>query len=309
MSDDVHDLTRHDLNLLVTLKLLLETRSTIRTAEALGRTQSAVSHALKRLRGMFDDKLFIRRGMELTPTPRALALAGPVDRALGDIALLVSEPDGFAPETSTRVFQIAAPELCSQLFAEIAVHAHREAPGVSFDFTPADARAFEALLDDELDLVIAPTRRSAPPGLKMRPFLELDWVVHRRAGHPIGATFSLEEWLLYPQVQVALPAGERSTLDEALLDVGRRRTIAVTAPDYLSALTFAASSDLLFTAPCRPLTKQARRLGLAQSPAPLELPGIPLSLFVNATREQDPALVWLTDRVDRRVDFTEAAAA
>ena len=75
-----------DLNLLVVFDALMAERNVTRAAERNGLSQPAVSKALNRLRGMFDDPLFVRRDRSMEPTARALELAGPIHGALADIS-------------------------------------------------------------------------------------------------------------------------------------------------------------------------------------------------------------------------------
>ena len=67
-------MSRPDLNLLVTLDLLLAEGSVARTARRLQLSPSAMSRALARLRAATGDPLLVRAGRRLVPTPRALAL-------------------------------------------------------------------------------------------------------------------------------------------------------------------------------------------------------------------------------------------
>lgn len=70
-----------DLNLLITLDVLLAEGSVARAARRLRLSPSAMSRALARLRETTGDPLLVRAGRGLVPTPRALALrdqvAGP----------------------------------------------------------------------------------------------------------------------------------------------------------------------------------------------------------------------------------------
>ena len=86
-----------DLNLLVVLQILLETRSTTRAAQRLGKTQSAISHALRRLREMLQDPLLVRDGVGLVPTDRAVALEGPLNQFLEGARALVFDQPVFEP--------------------------------------------------------------------------------------------------------------------------------------------------------------------------------------------------------------------
>ena len=66
------DLRRFDLNLLVVFDVLMLERSVTRAAERLGRTQSAVSHSLARLRDQLGDPLLVKGGRHMEPTAFAL---------------------------------------------------------------------------------------------------------------------------------------------------------------------------------------------------------------------------------------------
>ena len=110
MSDiDVNNIRRLDGGLLLVFRGLLRRRQTTAVALELGLSQSAVSHALTRLRDLFEDPLFIRRPHGLEPTRRALELAPRVD-ALIDLARETLEREGiFDPARSTRRFTLGAP--------------------------------------------------------------------------------------------------------------------------------------------------------------------------------------------------------
>ncbi|MEM7444392.1 MAG: LysR family transcriptional regulator [Pseudomonadota bacterium] len=281
-----------DLNLLRTLQALLETGSTQEAGERLGRTQSAVSHALGRLRHMFDDPLFVRVGWHLKPTPRAESLRLPLARILGDIATLVAEPDGFAPNTSRRTFRIAAPDFCIPMLAPLSARIAAEAPDVTLEFRPVDETAFDLLERGHLDTVIAPTRGGAHDGNDRQPLIALDWCVFAREGHPLGPKPSLNRWLAYPHIQVVTGETARSPIDDALLARGLTRTIAARVPTFLSALGFVLDSDCLFTAPRQAFTAMADRLALEQLPCPIDLAQIPLTASWSAVRRHDVALIW-----------------
>ena len=296
MNTDQIDLRMHDLNLLLTLKILLETRSTSKTAEKLGRTQSAVSHALNRLRHMFDDPLFIRDGWELKPTARASALERPINRALGNIANLLHEPDGFDATSSKLEFRIAAPNFCFPFFAEMMQVSQEEAPDISFGFENVDTRSFEALVRNELDIVIAPQQSGKQTDVHAMRLAKLDWAVFCRQDHPIRENCDLKEWLSFRHVQVRTSGG-RSPVDDALSALGQDRSIAARVPDFQSALGLIARSDLLFTAPQQTLYYAAHHMNIKKVTCPIELPSIPLSIFVNSLNKEDPSQIWLREHV------------
>src|ERR1700759_1465123 len=65
---------RPDLNLLVTLDVLLAEGSVARAAQKLRLSPSAMSRALARLRQTTGDPLLVRAGRGLVPSPRAVEL-------------------------------------------------------------------------------------------------------------------------------------------------------------------------------------------------------------------------------------------
>ena len=104
-----------DLNLLVVLEVLLRERSVTQAADRLDLTPSAVSHALRRLRDLFDDELLLRDGRRMRPTVRAEALAETLPRVLDQVARTIAAPEPFTPATSTRTFRLAAPDFVAPL--------------------------------------------------------------------------------------------------------------------------------------------------------------------------------------------------
>src|ERR1700743_3424643 len=99
--------SRIDLNLLRVFHAVMEERSVLRAGQRMCLSQSAVSHALARLREVLDDELFIRTSAGMQPTARALAMAPLIREAWGSLEVAIGLPE-FEPEHSTRRFTIAA---------------------------------------------------------------------------------------------------------------------------------------------------------------------------------------------------------
>ena len=111
------DLGATDLNLLHVFDCIYREQSLTRAGVRLGRTQSAVSHALERLRVLFADPLFVRTAAEMRPTPRAVELAPRVDEAQRPSARCCGSPPRSAPPRSSassasRCPTIAPPSSC-----------------------------------------------------------------------------------------------------------------------------------------------------------------------------------------------------
>ena len=118
MSDiDANKIRQLDGSLLLVLRELLRLRRTTAVAHKLGLSQSAVSHALSRLRELFGDALFVRKPYGLEPTRHALELAPRVDALLHAMNDAVGLHDSFAARTTERGFRIAAPDHLTTLIA------------------------------------------------------------------------------------------------------------------------------------------------------------------------------------------------
>lgn len=107
------DLRRLDLNLLVVFEVLMAERSVTRAAARLGRTQSALSHALARLREQVGDPLLVKVGGRMSPSPFAEKLVEDVRPILRSIQRALVPPQAFDPATSTRTFRVAIPDFAT----------------------------------------------------------------------------------------------------------------------------------------------------------------------------------------------------
>ena len=101
-----------DLNLLIALNVLMEERNVTRAADRLDLTQSAASRMLGRLRATFDDPLFVRTSRGLTPTKRALDLAGPLQEYLAGLEKLLLERGDFDPRRRSGDFALQLSTTC-----------------------------------------------------------------------------------------------------------------------------------------------------------------------------------------------------
>ena len=150
------DFHRIDLNLLVALDALLTECHVARAAERIYIGQPAMSHALARLRVLFDDELLVRSGKRMVPTERALALAPRVRAWLADASDFIRRPDDFDLALAEGVVRMSAPDGLETLIAPgLVAWLRREAPGVRLRAQLIEVDHVLSALDaDELDLAI-----------------------------------------------------------------------------------------------------------------------------------------------------------
>jgi DNA-binding transcriptional LysR family regulator len=296
MSDiNISDIRKLDGNLLLVFRELSRTRRTTETARRLGITQSTVSHALARLRDLFDDPLFVRRPHGLEPTPRALELAPRID-SLVDMARAVMTKDGFDPAHSERRFRLAAPEFATALIGGRLVQTfRREAPRASFsvDFL-LGAAALESLRRGEIDLALGQF-----PGLPASVEAELLYrdrfcIVARKRHPKIKGTVDKRTFARLPNI-FASPSAGTSIANSTIPSPSIVSTVAL-VPRWLTALAMVAASDAVATCPRRLAERMAGVLGLQIIDADFAGPHFEVSA-VRRTGHADAGIDWLTAAV------------
>lgn len=170
-----------NLNLFVAFEALLAERNVTRAAKRLGVTQSAVSNALRQLRVLFDDPLFMRRSAGVDPTPRALALVDPVRRGLAALGEALAPPR-FDPGTAARTFVVATSDYVELvLLPPLLARLSKEAPGVRVDIVPWGLHEVpDALARGEADLMMGYYAR-LPPGHRDARLFSEEFVCIARA--------------------------------------------------------------------------------------------------------------------------------
>ncbi len=298
-----------DLNLLRVLDVLLEERSVTRAGARLGLTQSAVSHALNRLRYHFADELFQRNGQGMQPTTRALEIGPSLHAALGQLQSALTPAD-FDPAVSDRRFNVVAGAYaCAVLLPAVVARMQARAPYALLQIAENPPDLVEQVDSGRVDFVIAGFAAAPERFARERLMVEdLAWIV--RAGHPLAdAPASLEALVETPHVVVSTrrDSTERSTiairsswedlgaLETELARRGLRRQVGVVVPDTYSALAIVARSDMAALIPRRLalLSAQGGRLSLIDPP--YASPRVDVTLLYRKDRLAEPPIAWMRD--------------
>jgi DNA-binding transcriptional LysR family regulator len=306
-----------DLNLLRVFDVLLEERSVTRTGARLGLTQSAVSHALNRLRYGLADDLFVRGPAGMQPTPRAVEMGPQVHAALNQLQAALA-PSDFDPATSERRFgvvtgayasAILAPPLASRL-SEVAPLSELMIAELSLDVLERmDARPADFLVGS----VLAAPERFARETIMTETLV---WVV--RAGHPAfqAKETDMETLVSTPHVVIArnLPGlieegGERrpfvsraswedaGAFEAALAARGLTRRVGVSVPDTYTALAVTSSTDMATLIPRRLAMLSARGGRVRMIDPPYDSPTVDISLLFLRERLAEPAISWMRELI------------
>lgn len=292
-------LVRTNLNLLVVLDVLLDAGSVTRAAERLGVTVSAVSHSLRALRETFDDPLLVRGRGGLTPTPRALALVGPIRAGLVTLDQALADDPRFDPATSTRELRVATTDYVAIVLAPTLVPTLRElTPGVSLSVLSLSEETLESQLErGEVDVAIYPSFRELG-ALKRRKLFEDGFSCVVREDHPeVGKRLTLARYVALGHALIS-PQGKGPTVvDRKLAERGLSRHVALRIQSFAAAPLVVASSDLVLTAPSLLARAFARHGGLRVLAPPLPLDRFPNHLYWHERFDHDPAHVWLRELI------------
>lgn len=286
-------LRRLDITVLLVFAGLMRTRKATAVAAELGLTQSSVSHALRRLRDVFGDPLFLRRPHGLEPTSVAVALESPVRAALDALAAALAGPPGFDPAGFRGVVRIAAPDNeQATLLPALIRRAAAEAPGmaVSVRGMVRDA-ALAALTAGEIDLALG-FFWSLPDEFVAQPLMDESYAVVAR---PATAMHGLDDYLAASHVVVSLAGDLTGTVDRALARLGRTRRVIAALPQFFPALATVAATGALATLPRRFADAHAPGFGLAVHPPPLDLRSFTISAVRHRRDARNPMHDWLVD--------------
>ena len=300
----VSALRRLDLNLLLVLHTVLETRNVTTAARRLNMSQPAVSRALGRLRTVFDDPLFSKGAGGVVATPRAEALYESIAGLLADIEAAVGTP-AFDATAATRVFRIATTDygalaVVPSLVADSAI----AAPWVGIEVVPFGPDAFRSLSAGEVDLVLY-TDDPIPAGLLSRRLFDETYASLVRETHPLlaagAADIALEAFLAFPHILVTVLGGRTGVVDDGLAALGRTRHVAVTVPYFATAALIAAQSDLILTLPRKAVEPLAKANDLVPFETPVATGGYGYRMIWHPRRDRDPGHKWLLTQVERVV--------
>ncbi len=294
-----------NLNSLVALDALLTERNVTRAAQRVGISQPAMSQTLARLRALFDDPLLVRRGRNLTLTPRAHSMLVPLSNALLSVERAVQLGMGFEPETSTRVFRIALADLSvTMVFPRLLQAVAARAPGVRLQAQPLSIpRLADRLASGQTDLAVS-FYLAAADGLEREMIAADGYVCLVREGHPLveRGRVELHDYATYDHLAYTPVGFVPRQMAEAAPIVGSTPGIRASVPYLLTLPHMVRSTDLVATVPARILDAPIDLDGIVSVEAPPGLPELEHSQWWHQRYDADPGHRWLRELVREAFD-------
>jgi DNA-binding transcriptional LysR family regulator len=291
-----HRIDQLDLNLLTVFDALLREHSVTRAGQALGLTQSAMSHSLKRLRTWFDDPLFVKTHRGVAPTAKALALGPAIVRVMETVREDVLSQSRFEPLRANRTFNLCMSDMGELVFLPTLIRRFKEvAPLCRINSLQVAPDRLETVLGSgEGDLALSSVL-NAPDGLYQEDLFPHTFVcIVSVKNRTVGQTITLDQYSAMPHVAVTLTGRHTTPYDAAIERAGVKRDLRLLTPHFLFIpLLLDQHPDYISTVP-RELGNVFARHGIVRTvEPPVPMPVFMLKQYWHPRFHHDRASTWL----------------
>jgi DNA-binding transcriptional LysR family regulator len=284
-----------DANLLVTLDALLVDASVTRAAERLGRSSSAISHALAKLREVFADELFVRAGQKLVPTAKAVELAPTVHVILAGMESLLRPSKPFDPSLAIRDFSVAASEAAELILLQpLRQRLKPLAPSVRVDWMPFHREDnIDALRNGRCHFMIDIEGVPVPaPDIRVLKLFDDKLITLARDGHPLTRRKTADRFATADHIEVnSLPAIE--PINRAVAADKLACNVCSRVSSVLVGLLLALNSDALITLPASLAQILEKQFGLVRVHQPFGPIAFPVRLLWHSSYDRDECHAWV----------------
>lgn len=282
-----------DLNLLVTLDVLLAEGSVASAARRLRLSPSAMSRALARLRETTGDPLLVRAGRGLVPTPRAIELRERASQLVQEAEAVLRPAEKLNLKHLVRTFTLRTSEGFVETFgADIIARVGKEAPGVRLYFMQKPDKESSPLRDGIVDLETGVVEKATAPELRVQALFRDRFIGVVRMGHPLGeGVITPSRYAAGRHIYVSRRGLDKGPIDEALKLLGLERNVVTIVGGFSTALALARASDLIASVPERHTGSLRDRMH--SFPLPVSTPEFTVSLHWHPRMDSDPAHRWL----------------
>lgn len=290
-----------DLNLLVILQQLLETRHVTRAAELLHMSQPAVSRALQRLRDTFDDQLLVRTTHGYDLSARGQALLPHLQDLMSGITQLVTAPS-FDPSSSEDVVKFYGLDLEVACFLpQLMTVIRREAPHMRMEIRSEPRDQFEMLENGDVHFTITGISPKTNEDQYRRLLLaQTGTVCLMSADNPLTkGKLTLDKYVAASHGLVSITGLGPGMIDHHLAEMGRKRHLALRLPNFMTAAEYCENSDILFVLPEIVARKIAKGRNIVLKPVPEELSSrsVSFSLYWHERHHRDPMCIWIRQKI------------
>lgn len=295
-----------DLNLLRVFDALARERSVTRAGDLIGLSQPAMSGALNRLRHILGDELFVRRGNDMMPTPRAEAIAPGIRDALAAIEQTIAGEARFDPASAERVFTLFGADLFSiQLMPRFAERIAALAPGIKLRLLDSASGDVERLLRDNVIDMALERPLDMPDWVSKEVMFRSPFVVIAARGHPElraarikpGGKIPLALFCELPHALRSIDGSLSGAVDDALRKHGASRRVVLALPHFQAIGLAVARGRLIATVPVQFAKAVAAEFKLSIYKPPVDV-GVPdISLYWHKRYDANPSHRWMRGQI------------
>ncbi|MGY0638641.1 MAG: LysR family transcriptional regulator [Paraglaciecola chathamensis] len=267
-------LDRLDIKQLRIFQALIREKNASKAASQLGLTQQAVSEQLKKLRDVFDDRLFLRKTSGFIPTPFAEQLSLDIDKLLNDFQALLS-PKVFDPKTVSGTYVIAATDYAQQVvLPSVIARLRLESPNLKIIVRDFELDKLHDLMESgKVNLAIA-FPDYIPDSYPILTLFEEHHVCVTSPNSSISKLSpSLAEIADYPSI-IASPSRPnfKGSIDDWFKSFGLSRNVVVSAPCFSIVPMYLEVTDSIAFLPSRAITElNLIEIELEESPDPFDV--------------------------------------
>lgn len=283
-----------EVNLLMIFDAIMTERSITRAADRLSMTQPAVSNAVSRMRVAWKDELFVKDGRNIQPTLHAQNLWDQVREPLNQLTDAV-DPHAFVPSSAKRTFRVAVTDVLVDLaWRPLRCLIEKQAPGINMHAIPYTIVNAEQVLEDaKVDLVVG-VNGMFPSAIRSDYIYTATYICIMRKGHPLAkANLSLEEFAAADHLLVSLSGDVTGVTDQALVQHGLSRRIAMTVNHFSSVTKLLMDSDLIAVVPASTAEEALSNGLLAATMPPIDVHPPQLAFLWHKRQDRDQGLIWL----------------
>jgi len=267
-------LDRLDIKQLRVFQALIKEQNASKAANQLGLTQQAVSEQLKKLRDVFDDRLFLRKANGFIPTPYAESLSIEINKLLNDFQTLLS-PKTFDPSTVTGTYVIAATDYAQQVvLPELLSTLRKESPHLKLIVRDFEIDKLHELMESgKVNLAIAFPDYIPDTYPIIKLFEEHHVCVTSPNSSIAKITPSLAEVASYPSI-IASPSRPnfKGSIDDWFKDFALKRNVVVSAPCFSIVPLYLETTDSIAFLPSRAIKGSGLvEVPLEHSPEPFDV--------------------------------------
>lgn len=286
------DISKLEIKQLRVLAALLQQQSLTKAAAQLGITQQAVSEQLRKLRDMFQDRLFIRSSHGVVPTPKAQELEPKIQQILLAIGAL-SESDSFTPASLSGVYRICASDYAMRaILPALLVEIRQQAPNLKIIIRRFESdNLYQLMAAGEIDLALTFPAFIPPTCPSLLLYEERHVCVTAKQNQSQFLGLNLAQIAAAPQLVISPSrANLKGSADEWFAAKGLQRNIIMSLPSFSAAPDCIEATGTLAFLPSRMLPHDK----LVEIALPEPLPTFEVIAAWHPRSSQTPMHTWIT---------------